>query len=165
MNTLMIAEKPMSDNQAALVKWFYDYADEVGLLIVDYSVSEVAAAVRAHLHESIQLDSSAESTIEIAGVHLEPQAESILDIVGIHLVFQHGSDRIALGGSTDESEVKSVFENHQQQEYADFRKALEIDYFWVLKLTNLSPSANNLFEVMCEFFDLEQKPDCCIVDL
>lgn len=162
---LMNVDHSLPENQAALVKWFYDYADEVGLLIVDYSVSEVAAAVRAHLHESIQLDSSAESTIEIAGVHLEPQAESILDIVDIHLVFQHGSDRIALGGSTDESEVKSVFENHQQQEYADFRKALEIDYFWVLKLTNLSPSANNFFEVMCQFFDLEQKPECCIVDL
>lgn len=165
MNKLMIAEKPMLDNQTALVKWFYDYADEVGLSLVDFSVSEVATAVRTHLHESIQLDPSAESPIEIAGVQLEAQAGSIFEVVGIHLVFQHGSDRIALGGSTDESAVKAVFENHQQEEYADFRKALEIDYFWILKLTHLAPSANNLFEVMCQFFDLEQKPDCYIVDL
>jgi hypothetical protein len=88
-----------------------------------------------------------------------------LEDLGIHLVFEHGQNRIALAGSTDEAEVNRVFDRHQQQAYTEIRKSLGIDYLWVLKLTNLSHSANDLFEVFCQFFDLEQKPECCIVNL
>lgn len=94
-----------------------------------------------------------------------PASEVILADLGIQLVFEHGDERIALAGSTDEHEVNAVFEKHRQDSYADLRKALGINYLWVLKLTDLSHSANDLFEVMCQFFDLEQKPECCIVDL
>ncbi|NJM67649.1 MAG: hypothetical protein HC851_19240 [Acaryochloris sp. RU_4_1] len=93
-----------------------------------------------------------------------PASESLEDL-GIHLVFEHGQNRIALSGSTDENEVNEVFERYQQEAYTEIRQALGIDYLWVLKLTNLSHSANDLFEVICQFFDLEQKPECSIVDL
>jgi hypothetical protein len=100
-----------------------------------------------------------------AGLKTVDYPSQSLEDLGIHLVFEHGQNRIALAGSTDEAEVNRVFDRHQQEAYTEIRKSLGIDYLWVLKLTNLSHSANDLFEALCQFFDLEQKPECCIVNL
>ncbi len=134
-----------------LTQWIKAYATYAGVTTVKPELNFVMTVARSYLSDE-QLD--------ISGV------DELLRSVGIDVIAQYGSERVAWLGSTSEPEVEEMLEKYQQPAYSHIRKALGVDYLWILKIQDdLGHTKNDIFEAFVEFSDMDEKTECIIIDL
>ena len=148
-NTVTIAQS--STQLEPLTQWMKKYATYAGVTTVQPDFDSVLAVAKACIPES-QLD--------LSGV------EQLLRSVGIDVIAQYGPERVAWIGSTSDTEVEEMLQQYQQPMYSQIRQALGVNYLWVLKIQeDFGHMKNDIFEALVEFTDMNEKPECVIIDL
>jgi hypothetical protein len=135
----------------SVAEWVREYSTYAGPKSVPLTLEQVRAAVKDDFPELIEANLS---------------LDDLLDAVGIHFVGDYREFIIAWYGVIGEENANILLEKYQQPSYFTIRKKLGIDYLWILELnSNLGYSANAIFESMVEFDEIEDKTECCVMNL
>jgi hypothetical protein len=132
-------------------EWIKEYAR--------YAAPRPVPLTLEQVHEAIKDDFP-----ELAKSDLD--LDRLLEEVGIHFVGNYRKFIIAWYGVIGEDNAETLLDKYQQSPYSNVRKRLGIDYLWVLDLNpDLGHSNNAAFEAIVEFDEIEDKPECCVIDL
>jgi hypothetical protein len=92
--------------------------------------------------------------------------DRLLEEVGIHVTADEREFVVAWYGVIGEDLADELLEKYKQVPYSNVRKKLGIDYLWVMSLhPKLWHSINASMEAIVEFHEIEDKPECCVVNL
>lgn len=134
-----------------VMEWVKDYAKIAGPRKITFTLEQVREAVKD------DFPALAESNLDL---------DHLLDAVGIHSVADERKFVIAWYGVIGEDLADALLEKYKQAAYSNIRKKLGINYLWILSLRpHLGHSINDAFEAIVEFDEIEDKPECCIIDL
>lgn len=141
----------MTKQSKPLTQWMKEYATYAGVTTFKPDFDSVLAVAKSCLQDS-QLDTRS--------------VDELLRSIGIDVIAQYGNDRIAWLGSISESEVEEMLQKYQQPEYSKIRKSLDIEHLWILKIQDdLGHGKRDIFEALVEFSDMDEQPECVIIDL
>ncbi len=92
--------------------------------------------------------------------------DHLLEEVGIHVTADEREFVVAWYGVIGEDLANELLEKYKQAPYSNVRKKLGIDYLWVMNLhPKLWHTINASTEAIVQFSEIEDKPECCVVDL
>ena len=135
----------------SVLEWMKDYAKIAGPRKILFTLEQVRAAVKD------DFPALAASNLDL---------DELLDEVGIHTIVDEREFIVAWYGVIGEELADESLEKFRQAPYSNVRKKLGIDYLWILSLSpNVGHSINDAFEAIVEFGEIEDKPECCIIDL
>lgn len=142
---------PELDRNLSINQWVQQYAEMAGPVTLNPTIETVKAAIKEEFPELIDTNLD---------------REQLLDALGIHAIADCREFVVAWYGTTDETAIESLLHKFQTRPYSNVRKKLGIDHLWVMKLNpNLGHSRNDVFEAYFQFSELDEKPECAIIDL
>lgn len=132
-------------------EWIREYAKFAAPKPIPLTLEQVREAVKDDFPEL------AKSDLDI---------DHLLEEVGIHVTADEREFVIAWYGVIGEELADEVLEKYKQTPYSNVRKKLGIDYLWVMCLnSHLGHSVNDAFEAIVQFGEIDDKPECCVIDL
>lgn len=144
-------EEDENDRNPPLIVWVKEYAEEAGPKILQPTLEEIKQAVKDEFPELYASDLD---------------LDHLLEALGIHVIADYREFKIAWFGTTDGATVDELLSKFQDQKYSRVRKKLGIDHLWVLNLQpDLGYSRNDIFEALVDFSEIDEKPECVIIDL
>ncbi|MCG9893264.1 MAG: hypothetical protein MH252_19605 [Thermosynechococcaceae cyanobacterium MS004] len=144
-------EEDGNDRNPPLIEWMKEYAEEAGPKILLPTLEEIKQAVKDEFPELYASDLD---------------LDHLLEALGIHVIADYREFKIAWFGTTDGATVDELLSKFQDQKYSRVRKKLCIDHLWVLNLQpDLGYSRNDIFEALVDFSEIDEKPECVIIDL
>ena len=134
-----------------LIEWMKEYADYAGPKTLRPTLEEVRAAIKDDFPE-----------LYVSDLDLD----HLLEALGIHVITDYLDFTVAWFGTTDETRIEDLLLKFQGEKYSKVRKQLGIDYLWVMNLRpHLGHMRNDAFEALVQFGEIEDKPECVIIDL
>jgi hypothetical protein len=147
----MLTKNPT--NIAKLNDELREFAEDMPVIVVRPPREDLIAAVEPHFPELVE---------EATYLH------EFLDPVGIAVIVRIGKDIFISWSVADSAEEASEqVEKYSQPVYCEIRKALGIQYHWVVKVRPnfWGYDDNTVVERYGGFAQLPTKPDCWILDL
>jgi hypothetical protein len=147
----MLTKNPT--NIAKLNDELREFAEDMPVIVVRPPREDLIAAVEPHFPELVE---------EATYLH------EFLDPVGIAVIIQLGPDlRISWSVADSEDEAQLQLEKYSQPVYCKIRKALNIDYQWIIKVRPnfWGYDDDELIASSGSFNFLKEKPPCWIVNL
>lgn len=134
-----------------LIEWMKEYAIYAGPKTIRPTLEEVRIAIKDDFPELYSADLD---------------LDHLLEELGIHIIVDYLEYTVAWLGTTDEETVESFLLKYQGEHYSNVRKKLGIKHLWVIKLLpHLGHMRNDIFEALVQFDEIEDKPECVIIDL
>ncbi len=139
------------DELPPVSEWIREYAKIAAPKPIPLTIEQVREAVK-------------DDFPELANSDLD--MDHLLEEVGIHVTADEREFVVAWYGVIGEDLANELLEKYKQAPYSNVRKKLGIDYLWVMNLhPKLWHTINASTEAIVQFSEIEDKPECCVVDL
>lgn len=150
-DSVLLDDIDEEEENPPMIEWMKEYAHYAGPKSVRPTLEEVKAAIKDDFPELYASDLD---------------LDHLLEELGIHVIADYRKFIIAWFGTTDESTIEGLLSKFQGEKYSKVRKKLGIDYLWIMNLRpHLGHMRNDAFEALVQFGEIEEKPECVIIDL
>jgi hypothetical protein len=144
-------DEDAEDELPPVSEWIREYAKIAAPKPIPLTLEQVREAVK-------------DDFPELANSDLD--MDHLLEEVGIHVTADEREFVVAWYGVIGEDLADELLEKYKQEPYSNVRKKLGIDYLWVMSLhPKLWHTINASMEAIVQFAEIEDKPECCVVDL
>jgi hypothetical protein len=148
----MISIHNKNETNANLSQWIKNFAN-TNYYKANFLPETVREATYTYLH-NVKLPAE------------DAEIEQLLDSLGFVSAIALGDETIAWSVATNRSQASEMIEQYSTSTYSRWRKALGIDSHWILLVDpEVMFTIQDLYEAHMDLLELEDKPECVIVEL